>query len=29
MSDTEESNGKEKMEQLQGSSRGSKFPKEK
>jgi hypothetical protein len=28
MSDTEESNGKEKMEQLQGSSRGSKFPKE-
>ncbi|CAD6342282.1 unnamed protein product [Miscanthus lutarioriparius] len=28
MSATEESNGKEKMEQLQGSSRGSEFPKE-
>jgi len=28
MSGTEESNGKEKMEQLQGSSRGSEFPKE-
>jgi len=28
MSATEESNVKEKMEQLQGSSRGSEFPKE-
>ena len=28
MSGTEESNGKEQMEQLQGSSRGSEFPKE-